>query len=154
MGLTDSTQTSLIHQLTPSNYIALFALLISILAIIISWLSFKRSGKISIPKVVGESTRGKNYILHIQDFSSSKNLRIDKVFVKRKNKLGYKRINFDEHRLSDQVPPIVELLLPEEIGDFIYKIILETNYKKIKYATVGFLEEPKWYDKLRKKRNK
>lgn len=131
-----------------SEWISLIAIIISILSFIKAWKSGKKADNIFIPRIAGQYTRGNNYILHIQDFSASKNLRIDKVMIKPKNKWKYFQIDFSENRLPNQVPPVVELLVTDEYLLDKWKFKIYTNYKVLKFVRPGLFEMPSFGKKI------
>jgi len=136
----DTTQINSIS--TVNNYIPIIALFVSICAIIISYIALKKTEKISAPKIVNESTRENDFVIHIQDYSIGKNLRIDRIYYKSLKSLRYHRINFIENRPPNQSPPIVEVLINHDKIPGFCIIKIKTNISKLYEVKRGILDSP------------
>lgn len=134
MGSLDSTQSIFITQLTSTNYLSLVAIIISIIALIISWLSFRRTKNISEPKISGwRIEKHRVFIFTIEDYSVNRNLRIDKVKIKYQKKYFYtlKPIPPPKY-FSDRFPQIIELSIINDDPFVGFKLFIYTNHKKLK----------------------
>ena len=135
-----------------NGILSVFAFLVSLFAVFISYKAFKRPEKISAPKLAGRYTRGKHFILHIQDYSPNKNLRIDKVYYKPINGFRYSEITFDENRLPNQVPPVIEVLITENVVFNTGTIKVQTSVTNLYEYQYAILDTRiiKWYDLLKR----
>jgi hypothetical protein len=107
----DSTQTSFISVIKD-----FFSIILSIVAVIISLIALNRTKRISIPKITGRYNHSDKFILHVEDYSTSKNLRIDEVYFKPLDKYGYFKIDFGSKILAEQTPLVVQVLLKIRYG--------------------------------------
>ena len=134
MGSVDSSQAIFITQLTLTNYLSLIAVVISIIALVISWLSFRRARKISEPKISHwRIEKHRVFIYTIEDYSVNRNLRIDKVKIKYQKKFFYRVKPIPPPKyLSDLFPQIIELSIINDDPFIGFKLLIYTNHKKLK----------------------
>ncbi|OGU48677.1 MAG: hypothetical protein A2000_10500 [Ignavibacteria bacterium GWB2_36_8] len=150
----DSTETSFISYI--NSYMPLLALVVSIAAIYISYRAYKRTEIISKPVIAGRYTRGKSFVLHIEDYSPNRNLRIDSVYFKPLNKYKYYKIEFGTNNLHTQNPPVIEVLIDDEFVWNTGVIKVETSVTTLYEYVNSLFEEAdnKWYRIIRNFRYK
>jgi hypothetical protein len=143
---TDSIHISLLT--TINNYIPLLALFASAIAIYISYKAYKKTERVSHPKVFQREIHSDKYYIYIADYSVGKNLNVEYVLYKGFNKHKYFEVNFNQEYLAEYNPPKVKLKIKGEVGESIGKLRIETNYGKL-YEYVNPLYPKVNIDKLR-----
>ena len=123
--------------------ISLLALIVSIGAFWLSIVAFKRSKYVERPSLVtAHFGGGDRFVCVLNDYSSSKNLRVDKVEVKPLGKKDYLSVNY-ETRYNDSVKP--PQLVITSLDTFApldgYKFKIHTNYGLIQEHFPGLFSE-------------
>lgn len=111
------------------------ALIISIIALILSIMNYRRISFINKPKVSNAYFMYNYYKIEIEDYSGGKNLRIDKVYILTKKKFFHKKykIDFDLEKNNDRT--IVSLSISQRLEYF--NTIIKTNYGRLKISHKG-----------------
>ena len=129
----DSTQTSFLSNI--NNWIPVLALLVSIIAIVISYKAIKKTEKISKPKLLGILNDNNRYIISLKDYSLNKNLRIDNVYFKPIDRLTYMNPGFSENRIPVEEQPVIELFITTKlvsgIGNNVGIVKIKTNFTTV-----------------------
>ena len=129
--------------------IYLIPILISLIAVYISYKAFKRTVLAEKPVVAGNYTRGNSYVIHIQDYTPNNNLRIDKVYYRQVNKYRWIELLFNQKHLREQKPPVVEVLV--DIGGNLlnlegtFKIKTNLSVTLYNYINSMFQSKTRWY---------
>jgi len=135
----DTTQTSLLTVI--KNYIPLLAFILSGIAIYLSYRANKKTERISKPKITSRTMENNKFVIHIEDYSTGKNLRIDEVYFKYFNKNKYIKINFSRKWFPSQSPPAIEVIVNENVWWNTGKVKIKTNYGKLYEYVDSFFQK-------------